>query len=295
MTKPPPEPPPASAPSATCDNCAAPLDGEFCGRCGQSTWSLDLPVGDFAREVAGEALGLDSRLRRTLPALLFRPGRVAAEFVAGRRARYVPPIRLYLFASFAMFLVLSVGTGVQVRGLTEDDGATSAAEGPGAAVAAEPEIDVALGGGELEASLERRISEGFQRIADDREQFSRDFLSRMAQSFFFLLPAFAGLLKVFYRRRLYVHHLVFAIYLHALAFMLVALVATPDALGFPAVTESIALVLLVMPVHLVVGMKRFYGGSWLAAVAKGFTVGVAYNALAGITMIALFILLLTVG
>lgn len=117
----------------------------------------------------------------------------------------------------------------------------------------------------------------------------------MAQSFFFLLPAFAGSLKLFYRRRLYVHHLVFAIYLHALAFMLVALVATPDALGFPAVTESIALVLLVMPLHLVIGMKRFYGGSWPATVAKGVVVGIAYNALSGITMLILLIMLLTVG
>ena len=211
------------------------------------------------------------------------------EFVAGRRARFVPPIRLYLFASFAMFLILSFGSGLQVQGVSVDDTAVEAAadstEAPG-------QIEVDLGGGELEASLERRFAEGFQRVAEDREQFSRDFLGRLAQAFFFLLPAFALFLKLAYRKRLYVHHVVFAIYLHALAFLLVAVVATPEALGFPMVSDIMALILLVVPVHLVVGMKRFYGGSWTASILKGFAVSAAYNVLAGVTMIGLFVLTL---
>jgi hypothetical protein len=40
--------------------------------------------------------------------LIFRPGFLTAEFIAGHRARYVPPFRLYLIISFAMFLLLSL-------------------------------------------------------------------------------------------------------------------------------------------------------------------------------------------
>ena len=270
-----------------CENCSSPLEGDSCSHCGQSQASLDLPIGDFAREVAGEALGLDSRLRRTIPPLFFKPGLVPQEFVAGRRARFVPPIRLYLFASFAMFLVLSLGSGLQVQAVSEDPGAPP--EAPSG------QINVDFGGGELEASLERRVRAGLQRFAEDREGFSREFMGRLAQAFIFLLPGFALFLKIAYRRRLYVHHIVFAIYLHAFAFMMMTVVAVPEALGFPRVGDVFALILLVVPVYLVVAMKRFYGGGWPATLAKGLAVSVAYNLLAGVTMIGLFVLTLLAG
>ena len=92
-----------------CENCTAPLDGGYCSACGQSAVDYNVPVGDFAREMAAETFGLDARLRSTLKALFFKPGAVPLDYVAGRRARFVPPIRLYLFASFAMFLLLSGG------------------------------------------------------------------------------------------------------------------------------------------------------------------------------------------
>ncbi|NNK63471.1 MAG: DUF3667 domain-containing protein, partial [Gemmatimonadetes bacterium] len=273
-----------------CENCSSPLDGDFCSRCGQSQASLDLPIGDFAKEVAGEALGLDSRLRRTIPPLFLKPGAVPQEFVAGRRARFVPPIRLYLFASFAMFLVLSFGSGVNVREVetaapqSPADSTSTASDDAGApSEAPSGQINVEFGGGELEASLEGRFRAGFERIAEDREQFSREFLGRLAQAFIFLLPGFALFLKIAYRRRLYVHHIVFAIYLHAFAFMMMTIVALPEAFGFPQVGDVLALILLVVPVYLVVGMKRFYGGTWPVTLAKGLAVSVAYNVLAGVT------------
>ena len=46
----------------------------------------------------------DSRLWRTLAALLFKPGHLTREFLAGRRARYLPPVRLYLVLSVLFFL-----------------------------------------------------------------------------------------------------------------------------------------------------------------------------------------------
>lgn len=274
-----------------CENCSAPVDGDFCSRCGQSVSSLDLPLSDFAKEVAGEALGLDSRLRRTLFPLFFKPGLVAKEFVAGHRARFVPPIRLYLFASFAMFLVLSLGDGVQVR---DAPGSVAVPEANGEAdgLAPSSRVDLGLGGGEFEASLERRLSEGLRRIEGDRDQFSREFLGRLAQAFFFLLPAFALFLKVAYRDRLYVHHVVFAIYLHAVAFLIVAVVALPQGVGLSGLSNLIEPALLAIPVHLVVGVKRFYGGSWPGTLAKAISVSVAYNILGALTMIGLLVLTL---
>jgi len=80
-----------------CRNCRAPLRGEFCSQCGQRHWPNDLSFTDVAGE---EVFSWDSRLWRTLLPLLFRPGFLTAEFIAGRRALNVPPLRLYLIISF---------------------------------------------------------------------------------------------------------------------------------------------------------------------------------------------------
>ena len=107
-------------------------------------------------------------------------------------------------------------------------------------------IEVDLGGGELEASIEQRFAEGFQRIAADQDQFSREFLGRLAQAFFFLLPAFALLLKLAY----------------AFVFLLMTLVSLPNLVGLGPATDWLALLLLWVPVYLLLAMKRFYAESW---------------------------------
>ena len=58
-------------------------------------------------EFCREAFEVDSRLLQTLKLLLFKPGSLTREFSRNRRARYMSPIRLYLFTSFLFVLVLS--------------------------------------------------------------------------------------------------------------------------------------------------------------------------------------------
>ena len=68
-------------------------------------------VGEWFEDLGS----LDSRLWRTLSALLFRPGLLSAEFNAGRRAAYLPPFRLYLIVSFIMFLLLSISSELEIN------------------------------------------------------------------------------------------------------------------------------------------------------------------------------------
>ena len=89
-----------------CRNCGATLRGEYCHHCGQREGRGDLHFADAAGEVLGDLFTWDSRFWRTLFPLVFRPGFLTAEFIAGRRARYVPPFRLYIIISFVLFLVL---------------------------------------------------------------------------------------------------------------------------------------------------------------------------------------------
>ena len=125
----------------TCMNCKTPLNGPYCHECGQ-------PVRHFIRffpkvlwEMINEAFDLDSKIFRTLMPLFFRPGRLTMEYIAGRRARYVNPLRLYIITSIVFFIAISVLTnfqdnlvvsdsdaGVKSRTLVSDDPETNSPE-----------------------------------------------------------------------------------------------------------------------------------------------------------------------
>ena len=62
-------------------------------------------------QIVGEIFETDSRLWRTLYALLLRPGFLAVEFARNHRASYVSSFRLYLFASILFFVMASFFVG----------------------------------------------------------------------------------------------------------------------------------------------------------------------------------------
>jgi Protein of unknown function (DUF3667) len=97
---------PAAVTATLCANCGTPLNGKYCSACGQR--HHDLPIHHFwhfVGEAAEDLTHADSRLWQTLIALLFRPGFLTREFLDGRRARYLPPVRLYLVVSVIFFVI----------------------------------------------------------------------------------------------------------------------------------------------------------------------------------------------
>lgn len=94
----------AAVVATRCYNCDAPIAGPFCSACGQRTGTRSLSLGHLLQEAVGDVYHLDSRLWRTLRLLLFKPGSLTLDYLAGRRERYVPPFRLYLVVSLLLFL-----------------------------------------------------------------------------------------------------------------------------------------------------------------------------------------------
>jgi hypothetical protein len=69
-------------------------------------------------------LDLDSRFARTMKPLLFRPGRLTRDFLEGRRFRYTPPMRLYIFSSLLFFLMAATFSTNAIRVGMGEDGET---------------------------------------------------------------------------------------------------------------------------------------------------------------------------
>ena len=92
-------------PVEVCLNCGTTLDGQYCGTCGQRATSRLISVWELLRDAFGDLLELDSRLWRTLIPLTIRPGQLTRDYLEGRRARFMPPFRMYLVLSIVFFLV----------------------------------------------------------------------------------------------------------------------------------------------------------------------------------------------
>lgn len=99
--------------SGFCHNCGIRLSGPYCAACGQKVRPLNITVHDFFHEFIHETLHVDGRLFQSIRRLILSPGFLTREYLQGRRARWISPIRLYLIFS-VIFFALSAFTGFRV-------------------------------------------------------------------------------------------------------------------------------------------------------------------------------------
>ena len=96
--------------SDTCLNCNTPLKQEdnFCPCCGQENHDHKVPVTHLVFEVIESFVHVDTKMWNTLKATFTKPGKITAEYLEGKRARYVPPVKFYIFVSFIFFLLVGM-------------------------------------------------------------------------------------------------------------------------------------------------------------------------------------------
>ncbi len=92
--------------NTTCKNCDTAFTGRYCPECGQSVDDFDKPFGFIFFNFLGDFFAFDTRFFRTLKFLVLKPGYLPTQFFEGKRAPYAPPIRIFIFSSFLMFLLL---------------------------------------------------------------------------------------------------------------------------------------------------------------------------------------------
>jgi hypothetical protein len=259
-----------------CLNCGSVLAGSFCAACGQRAVPPNPRVAEIAGDAWHELTGYDGRIAATVRGLL-RPGHLTREYVAGRRARYLSPVRLYLIASVVYFVTASAAPasmpdqpgqitapgGLKI-GITDTANRTLSAEERA----------------ELLASIERLpavLRPMLRAVAKDPEGFRGRVLTIMPRVFFALLPVFALIVAAFYRGRRFPTSLVFAVHVHAFAFAaftLTELAKFTDSMGLVASVGS--LVTIAFAVYALLALRAVFGGSWTMTVLKAGGIGVVY-------------------
>lgn len=297
-----------------CANCGAELRGPYCHACGQPTRSFIRALPGLIREIAGETLYYDSRMWRTLKTLLLHPGELSREYVFGKRARYTPPVRLYLVCSILAFLL--IGLVINTANVTpwtaqfEDSVSEQDVSGPAPPSApsfsfGEGEWDAESNPVEISWLSERAntwLNRQIQRIADNSTEVQRNpaRLMRTAagmlpQTMFVLLPLFAMLVGLFYlfSGRYYIEHLLLQVHNHSFLFLiLIALYliaslrssitdAGISGAGLMAGSLTLASVLIWtwIPVYLWMSLKRFYAQGWLMTTIKFLILAWSYSIL----------------
>ncbi|WP_167605948.1 DUF3667 domain-containing protein [Maribellus sediminis] len=98
-----------------CKNCETEFTGHYCPNCGQAVKEFDKPFSFIFYNFLGDFFAFDTRFFKTLFLLIAKPGFLTKQYFDGKRVRYAPPFRIYIFVSFILFLLLQNFTN---RGLT---------------------------------------------------------------------------------------------------------------------------------------------------------------------------------
>lgn len=287
-----------------CLNCGAALFGSFCSECGQR----DIPPYPSTRELAVDAFtefsGWDGRLASTFRALVQRPGMLTLEFLEGRRVRYISPLRLYLTTSLVYFLLaaaaptIRLGSGKPMFGgptvTTTTDGKRASRPQRVASAASQALEEQDLTPAERQAALadiERApgVMQPFlRRAVQDPAGFKRGILENMPRMLFVLLPLFAGIIALFYRRRKYPEHLYFALHLYAFIFLALAVTELAKFTRLPILAAiTSALCVIAIPTYATLAFRRVYGGSVGLTILKELAIGVIYAAVSAIAFIVM--------
>ena len=269
---------------ARCPNCAADLPREpvpaYCWRCGQETQLHEPTFFEFVHEFVGHYVAAEGSLWRTLRALIASPGKLTNEYFAGRRRRYVLPLRIYLTASFVFFLVVKVfGSASSFQLATvmafDSHGHPVTAQSDPADYQATLLKLKACGDAPGSCSwghrLDLELSAKALAYSDHPEVLARGIVSLAPYAVFVLLPLFAAIVMLAYRsRRLnYGGYFVFSLHTHAFWFLALTLLAVAEG-------HIARFGMLLLPLYVLWSLHRVYGGRWWATLARGLLITLLY-------------------
>ena len=284
-----------------CFNCEYEVDGKFCPNCGQSAKGFNRPFFSILFESLSDALSFDNRLFHTLIPLFLKPGYLTKEFMRGRRVRYTPPFRLYLFLTFFAFLLLSYNHTpdrdfTEKMSLTDDqdkrfdlakilnnyipvEDSTSVFT-----MKTENTIPAVQDTEQSEERLELDLFEGH--IGDFLEMWRLNpslmmdtALKKLSQTLLIILPIFALLLAFFYirQRRYLLEHLLISLNFHSFIFIIVILSELLLLTKNEMLSEIALYLYFSIPIQLFFTLKTYYGQGWIKTTFKFVILSFFYN------------------
>ena len=261
--------------AGVCAECGTPLTGPFCSQCG--THALDrrsLTLAHFLQHnLLHELSHVDGKIFSTFRYLLFRPGFLTVEYFAGRRRRYINPVRLLLTCLLILALLPSPGSMIMSIGKVR---LNLLPPGPPSANNIKDTIDKLDMFGVLGRLMAREARHKDLQAKSSVEKFNHElktYVTALSFSIVILLAIFLALLY-HQRRPLFVEHLVFSLHLASFV-VLFSSVPGPLFSGLVKLSQGRALnviggavaftLIATQVIYLYKAMLRFY---WTNAKSK---------------------------
>ena len=303
-----------------CLNCGELLQQKhnYCPNCGQENTDHQVSIGLLMREFTSIFFSLDSRFAHTFKPFLFDPGKITNAFIAGRRVYYANPIRWYLVISILHFFLLSKVFQPTVhdkkqRGFSNTDPITQTEydslqslpdsvhlnkwpqSGSKFKMADYLIQETDFTADEIMDSLEMNtgkwttdfITKKIVRTKQETNASITNYLMRQIPIIvFFILPIYAFLLKLFFwRKGLYIKHLIHSIHIHSFFFFLLSIVWIFELIFEGFEDFGINISLLIMTVYILISIKKVYGVRIRWGIVRLFFLGILYIFLIGIALV----------
>jgi hypothetical protein len=283
--------------STSCPNCSevfAEINHNFCPYCGQENHTHKLPFKHFVMETLESITHFDTKLLSTLKDLVLKPGMAIKNYNSNKRARYVPPIRMYVFTTFIFLLILSFlfshrieennesfrkkitivkTNGISLFTKTEIDSVTFI-KLQNVKILTNAEIDTILKSSHLKTDwLNTRIINSFIKLQTGDlkiSDFYKKFVKYASYSFFIFMPFFALILKLFYFKKEYYYSefLVFSIFYHIIIFGLMGFLLLMERLFNIDFVYLWTFFLLLIFVHLGISLQTVFDENWFKTLVK---------------------------
>lgn len=278
-----------------CAACETPLAGRYCHACAQDSQARPAPLLDMAKEVATSYSLIDSKLARTLAVLAVRPGRLLEAYRAGAGSLYITPLKLFVATTALLLAVLHFSdtplyqsTWKVVPGqpvvVTRDPLVGNIVTGAVERLrwlqkriepAVDPAVTLALqqAAAAAKTPAERTSLEALIGSFQTDEKAAKRMSDWLPNVLWLLMPLYATLLApLFGRRRLFLEHVIFAMWAHAISFVLMMIVAGVNSLG----ADLAPLLILPYLAYFTVAAARYYEMSPISALWRGAVHLIAY-------------------
>ena len=268
-----------------CTNCGTVLTGPFCANCGQNARSRRASVTHMLAEATDDVLRFDSKFYRSILHLLIKPGYLSRQFIRGRRASMLPPIRMYLVISLLFFFIFDipapnvqnvnvyignilVGKEVPVRGQQNFSMISYSKETPIVGVWLNDFLD---------HKLEPLKTQDPQLVIDRIFNKLEDIVPNILILF---MPIFALILKIMYlfKRVLYFDHLIFSLHFQSWLMVMILIIYSLAQYNPWFATMSI-----ILPIYLARAQKVVYQQTYWLVIPKTLFIIIAYIFMLSVT------------
>ncbi len=293
-----------------CSNCGYKFDvtNNYCPDCGQENHDISLPLKHHIHELFEGLLHLDSKSMRSFFFLITKPGVLSKEFNEGRRVKFVPPVRIYIFISFLFFLLLSTGKIIHKETITKEkdsfaitffssslaDRITNEEKARLDSLQADSlqqyrssvmpsevagmnftQIDSVMDDKQIDKSWINRLI--FRQLSKAGNEGSAHLIKLVQRNFsygmFLLMPFIGAIIYLFYRKKskFFIENLVISIHYHCVIFSVFSIVLLIDK--FIQFDEGYLIGFLFIPFYLFFMLKKYYGQKRFITFVKTLSIG----------------------